>query len=70
VIVKKARVVRLTLYTVGILIAVLEIKFQLVTHTWDNLAIRRVQVLAQYENQYHNSWLGVEILQYPSDLVV
>ena len=58
------------LYAVGILICLLEIRFHTVQSMLDRVAVWRVKSLAQeVHKEYETTWLGVEMLQYPGDLL-
>jgi cephalosporin hydroxylase len=61
---------RLTLYIVGILVCsvLVSIKYR-GCRTLDDLAINRVRRLAQSREEFKHRWLGVGVIQYPSDLI-
>jgi cephalosporin hydroxylase len=64
------RKIRIALYFLGIVLLLLENKFHLIASGWDGMVISRVRQIAQNETrEYQNSWLGVEMLQFPSDLM-
>jgi cephalosporin hydroxylase len=64
------RMIRIALYSIGIVLLLLEMKFHLIASVWDGMVISRVRQIAQNETrEYENSWLGVEMLQFPSDLM-
>ena len=48
----------------------LEKKYRILTPLIDKMVIQRVQYLAlTTKNQYFNTWLGVRVLQNPTDLI-
>src|SRR5437867_3728433 len=64
-----ARRTRLILCLVGICIAALVILARELEPAFDRLAIQRVRYLAQTREEFKNRWLGVGVIQYPSDLI-
>ena len=64
-----ARRTRLILYLVGICIAAMILLNRELKPAFDKLAIDRVRHLAQAREEFKNRWLGVGVIQYPSDLI-
>src|SRR5215510_9987265 len=64
-----SRRTRFVLYLLGICVAASVILARELEPTFDKLAIERVQYLAQARQEFKNRWLGVGIIQYPSDLI-
>lgn len=64
-----ARRTRFILYLVGICSAALVILARDLEPAFDKLAIERVRYLAQAREEFKNRWLGVGVIQYPSDLI-
>jgi cephalosporin hydroxylase len=60
---------RLILYLGGICIAAGAILLRKLEPALDQLAIDRVRNLAQARGEFKNRWLGVGIIQFPSDLI-
>ena len=57
------------LLALGIAILLLELKTQIFHDALNAWAIRRVQTLVQEREEFKNHWLGVGVIQYPSDLL-
>jgi cephalosporin hydroxylase len=64
-----SRRTRFILYLVGICVAATVILARELEPAFDKLAIERVQYLAQERQEFKNRWLGVGVIQYPSDLI-
>ena len=64
-----SRRTRLILYLLGICVAATVILARELEPAFDKLAIERVQYLAQARQEFKNRWLGVGVIQYPSDLI-
>ena len=63
--------IRKVVLLIGIILLVSEVTFHSISRRWDNYMIHRVQQFAQYRTgEFLNTWLGIEIQQYPSDLIV
>ena len=63
------RRVRLGIYCLGIVVFGSISLYRASGPLVDRLAIRRVQHLAQERAEFKNRWLGVGVIQYPSDLL-
>lgn len=61
--------VRFVLYLIGICIFAMVILIRELQPVFDSLAIERVRHLAQAREEFKNRWLGVGVIQYPSDLI-
>ena len=61
------RRIRIALLTLGIL--VLFFKLDFVSNRFDKWAANRVQHLVQEREEFKNRWLGVGVIQYPTDLL-
>lgn len=63
--------IRKILLLLGILLLLTEAMFHSISRTWDNYMIHKVQQFAQYRTgEFLNTWLGIDIQQYPSDLMI
>ena len=63
--------IRKVVLLIGIILLVSEVTFHSISRRSDNYMIHRVQQFAQYRTgEFLNTWLGIEIQQYPSDLIV
>jgi cephalosporin hydroxylase len=58
---------RIGLLLLGILI--LSLKLTFVSNLLDKWAVNRVQLLVQKREEFKNRWLGIGVIQYPSDLL-
>jgi len=63
------RKVRLAVLGIGILFLLADTKYRFIKAGLDRWAIRRVQFLVQESEEFKNRWLGVGVIQYPSDLM-
>jgi cephalosporin hydroxylase len=63
--------IRKMVLLMGTLLLLSEVTFHSISRRWDNYMIHSVQRFAQYRSgEFLNTWLGIEIQQYPSDLIV
>lgn len=63
--------IRRVVLLMGTLLFLSELAFHSISRRWDNYMIHRVQQFAQYRSgEFLNTWFGIEIQQYPPDLMV
>jgi cephalosporin hydroxylase len=60
---------RLAVYVAGAVICLMVALYRHLQPVVDNFAIRRVQQLVQTREEFKHRWMGVGVIQYPSDLI-
>ena len=60
---------RLAVYVAGAVICLMVALYRHLQPVVDHFAIRRVQQLVQTREEFKHRWMGVGVIQYPSDLI-